>query len=342
MMAAVVLVNLFLAFPLIFQTYKHFGVTLTPMDVDDHLTLADKGPASMYPPFRYRVLAPLIVREMRVLPGYDIGTDFNESPTAKKDFFHFICLNFGLTLLASGVLFLYLRDFVRTGFAWLGSLLYVFSFTAVTTNYIPMSDPGCQLAIVTAIWFLHRRKPWAFALTCLIGVFAKETVLVVLVPWILIRAWSRRKDLVYLAWLAPSLVAYVAFTRLLPAPSDVPYYQASYLVGNLMRVFSPATYEKTFLFHLFLGYLPLCAAAAGFVLLRFRGVRVRVNPELALFVFLLWMGVVMGIGNNATRLAFMAFPALILFQVRVFEALAHYTFPGHFPLSFQDNSKDSG
>jgi hypothetical protein len=52
-----------------------------------------------------------------------------------------------------------------------------------------------------------------------------------------------------------------------------------------------------------------------------RGVRVAVNRELWVFFGLLVLGVAMDIGNNAPRLAFMAFPAVALFQTKVMEAL---------------------
>ena len=72
-----------------------------------------------------------------------------------------------------------------------------------------------------------------------------------------------------------------------------------------------------------LGHLPLIAAFAAFVWLRLaRGVRVRLNPELAVFFLLLWLGIVMRIGNNAGRVAFMASPAAVLFEARVLQALA--------------------
>jgi hypothetical protein len=47
------------------------------------------------------------------------------------------------------------------------------------------------------------------------------------------------------------------------------------------------------------------------------------NPELFLFFLLIWLGITMGIGNNTGRLAFMAFPAVILFEAGVLQAVAN-------------------
>jgi hypothetical protein len=326
--AGVLVLNALLAFPLLYQTYKHFGETLTPWDIEENLALVDQGPGALEAPFRYRVLAPLVVKAMRALPGYAIEIDFQGGAQAKEDFFHFLALNFGITVLASGLLFLYLLRYARPGFAYAGSLLYLFSFYAVTVNYLPMSDAACHLALIGAVLCFERRRFWALALVSLVGVFAKETLLIVMVPWIFMSVFSDRKRLVYLAALVPAALAYLLFTRLSPAPAvaesvtGIRYYEPGYLLRNLAGFLNPSLYDRSFLFHILLANLPFLAAAVAYAGLRLKGRGVAVPPELAVFFFLLWLGMTLGIGNNAGRVAYMAFPAIVLFKVRVLEALA--------------------
>jgi hypothetical protein len=325
--AGVLILNALLVFPVLYQTYKHFGETLTPWDIEENLALADRGPGELEAPFRYRVLAPLAVKAMRVLPGYGIEIDFQGDAQAKEDFFHFLVLNFGITVLTSGLLFLYLLRYARPAFAYAGSLLYLFSFYVVAVNYLPMSDAACHLAIMGAVLCFEHRRFWAMALVSLVGVFAKETVLIVMAAWICMSVFSDKRRLVYLAALVPAAAAYIVFTRLSPPPAvtesitGIEYYEPGYVLRNLAGFLNPALYDRSFLFHTLLANLPFLAAAVAYAGLRLRGRKIAVNPELAVFFFLLWLGVTLGIGNNAGRVAYMAFPAIVLFKVRVLEAL---------------------
>jgi hypothetical protein len=71
----VLVLNALLAFGMLYQTYKHYGPEQAPMDTATFMTMAEEGPAAVHPPFRYRVLTPMIVRAMDVLPGYGIAVD---------------------------------------------------------------------------------------------------------------------------------------------------------------------------------------------------------------------------------------------------------------------------
>ena len=74
-----VLLNALLAFPLLYQSYKHYDAGLTPWDVGAYMEMVER-PGDFEPPFRYRVLAPALVKAMRILPGYDIPVDFTDDP----------------------------------------------------------------------------------------------------------------------------------------------------------------------------------------------------------------------------------------------------------------------
>lgn len=319
----VLVLNALLAFPVLYQTYKHFSAEQTPMDVGDYMAMVEEGPEGTHPPFRYRVLAPLLVRAMSVLPGYGISVDFSSDPEQRRIFFHFLALNFALLVLASGLLFLYLRARVPPVFAWAGSLLYLFSFFTLTTGFIPMTDAVCQLAIIAAILLFDKKKPLAFLATCLVGVFAKETLLIVLVPWIFVHAVGDWRRLRYLALLLPALAAYLALTRWFPAEPVYAFYDPLHVLAGFARIMDPHLYSRTFLFHTVLGHLPLLAAFAAWAWLRWgRGVRLPLNRGLWVFFALLFLAIAMDIPGNAGRVAFMAFPALALFQARVMEGLA--------------------
>jgi hypothetical protein len=159
----VVLVNALLAFPILYQSYKHYDAKLTPWDVNAYMTMVE-NPGDFEPPFRYRFLAPAVVKAMRILPGYDVQVAFTEDPGVKKDYFHFSLLNFGITALVSGMVFLYLGRRLRPAYAYLGSLFYLLSFYTVVTNVIPMADTSCHLAIMGCILLFESEKPFWFAL----------------------------------------------------------------------------------------------------------------------------------------------------------------------------------
>ncbi len=315
----VLVLNTLLAFTVLYQTYKHYSPEQAPMDTSIYLTMAQEGPTAVGDPFRYRVLTPLLVRAMNGLPGYAIAVDFTTDPAVQKTFFHFVLVNFAFTVLASVLLFLWLRTHVPDLFAWAGSLLYLFSFHVLTANNLPMTDAACHLAIIAAILFFEKRMAWAFAVTCFIGVFAKETLLVVLVLWIAVHAVGEWKRLRWLALLLPALAAYLALTRLMPMESVAQtYYDPAFVLAGILRVFDPALYTRSFLFHAVLAQLPLLVAFLAWGWLRWgRGVTVPAGRGLWVFFALLLLGIAMDIGNNAGRVAFMAFPAVALFQARV-------------------------
>jgi hypothetical protein len=320
----VVLLNALLAFPVLYLIYKHFNPAYTPWDINSYMTMAAQGPYLLEPPFRYRYLVPMLVRGMRVLPGYPIPVVFSADPSVRNDFFHFALLNFCVAVSTSGLIFLYLKNRLRPTFAYLGSLLYLFSFFSVIANFIPMTDAGCHLAIISCVLLMEKERPFAFMAVCLVGVFIKETLLVVLPLWILVQSFSDRRRLFYLAYAAPAATAYLIVTRLYPAPSSFPYYHSSFLLKNVLHAFSPSQYGGLFFFHLFLLHLPLLVSFLIFLYFKVsgKGKNLKINPELFLFFFLLWLGIVMGIGDNADRLAFMVFPAIIYFEAMILQAVA--------------------
>jgi hypothetical protein len=320
----VCVLNALLAFPVLYQTYKHYGLAEAPMDTASYMTLAESGPEAIHPPFRYRLLTPLLARAIDFAPGYPIAIDFTTDAGRQRLFFHFLLVNFALTIAASALLFLWLRGRVESTWAWIGSLLYLFGFFTVTSNLIPMADAGCHLAIIAALLCLDRNRPLAFLITALAGVFAKETVVIVLAAWIFVQAIGDWKKLRRLALLAPAVGAYLVVSRLVyPATAEYGFYDPGYVLSGFLRVLDPRTYGRSFLFHAVLGNLPLIAALAGWIGLRGRrGGRVPVDRELWVFFALLGLGVAMGIGNNAARLAFMAFPAVTLFEARVSREIA--------------------
>jgi tetratricopeptide (TPR) repeat protein len=179
-----------------------------------------------------------------------------------------------------------------------------------------------HLAIIAAILLLDAKKHVAFALTVLVGVFAKETLLIVLALWIAVHAVGEWKQLRRLALLLPGLVAYLALTRLMPAEAVHAFYDPAFVLAGLLRVFDPSLYTRGFLFHAVLSQLPLLAAFLAWAWLRWRrGVFIPVNRGLWVFFALLLLGIAMDIGNNAARVAFMAFPAVALFQARVMRSV---------------------
>ncbi len=340
----IAVLNVLLAFPLLYALYKHYDDAQAPMDTVAFMQMAEEGPASVPSPVRYRLLTPALVQAMQVLPGYGIPVDFTTDPATQKTFFHFLILNFAFTVAASALLFLWLGRRVRAPFAWAGSLLYLFSFSVVTANLIPMSDAACHLAIIAALLCLDRAGISARVLFAVIGIFgalAKEAWFLVLAPWIVVSSWAGgdRKRLNTLLWMLPALCAFALAVWCIPqgggqgagSMGDAYLGPEAYdrVSGgwNLLRVFRPGFWDRSFVFHTLLANLPLLAALVAWAWMRWRPaislrVRVPMNAELLLFPLLLVFGIALGIGNNAARLAFMAFPAAALLQARVLEALS--------------------
>lgn len=320
----VFILNLLLAFPLFYTTYKQYDEKVTPWDTRFYMGIVEHGPASQDPPFRFRILTSLAVTAMRPLPGYDIPIDFSDDPGVKRDFFHFVVLNGFLTVLTSALLFVWLRRRVSAGYAWAGSVMYLFSFYTIICGFIPMADPACHLGILAGVFAFEARKPWLFALACLIVTFAKDAGLITLLAWVLAYSLSDRRNLVYLLWGVPALAAWYAAHKLFPGPLVYTYYSPTFLFGNLFAAFRPSAYGITGLFQVVLAQLPFLVAGAGWLWLRFRGAAVRefLEPGLLLFPALWWLGMTLDIWTNTGRFIFLAFPVLTLFQVRVMREYA--------------------
>jgi hypothetical protein len=281
-------------------------------------------PGQYEPPFRYRCLAPIIVRAMRALPGYNVEVDYTGDPVEKKDYFHFTLLNYAMTILISGLLFLYLKEKLGPLYAYAGSLLYLFSFYTVVINYIPMGDTACQLAVMVCVLLIERRKPFWFTLACLIGVFAKETLLVVMIPWIFSQALGNRdwRRLRYLLYMLPGALAYLAATRMFPAKAGYDYYTPGFVLRRVFEVFLPSTWNASLVFHVLVAQTPLWAAFGLYFWMKrnWKTPLPRLNPELLVFPFLIWLGIAIDINNSTGRVSALSFPALILFQAGVVKA----------------------
>src|SRR5690606_31223269 len=173
------------------------------------------------------------------------------------------------------------------------------------------------------IFAFEARRPLLFALACLFVTFAKEAGLIVLLGWVSVHALRDRRQLVYLLWGVPALAALYAVHKLFPGPMVYGYYKPGFMFGNVLAVFRPSAYGRTGFFHVVLAHLPLLAAFAGWGWLRWRGAgRGLMEVGLLLIPALWWMGMMMDLWTNTGRFIFLAFPAIILFQVRVMREYA--------------------
>jgi len=341
---AVAVLNALLAFPILYSLYKHYDDAQTPMDTVEFMAMAENGPSAAPSPIRYRLLTPVLVKAMALLPGYNIAVDYTNDAAIQETFFHFLLINFFFTVATSALLFFWLQRRVPTPYAWASSLLYLFSFNVVTANLIPMSDAACHLAIIAALLCLDRAGLASRAALALIGVLgglAKETWFLVLAPWVVLAPalGGLAPRLRLLAWMLPALAAFAAVVLWLPqgsadagAASFVGAVGDTYLGADAhlrvkngwdtWRVFHLDTYSRSFVFHTVLAHMPFVLALAGWGWLRGRGVRMILNRTLWIFPALLAFGIALGIDNNAGRLAFMAFPAVALFQAQVLREYA--------------------
>jgi hypothetical protein len=320
---AVFVLNGLLAFPVAYQSYKQYDVHVAAWDVNEYMGMVEHGSAQSVLPFRFRLLSSWVVSAMRPLPGYDVAVDFTTDPALKRDFFHFVLLTSLLSVLVSALLFVHLRRKVPAGYAWMGSMLYLFSFYTVSCGFIPMADAACHLAILSGVMAFERRRPVLLGLICLVGAFAKETSVIVLISWIAAHGLFDRRKLWYLLAVAPALTLYLILHRYFPGPLEYNYYRPGFMITNVFAVFRPSAYGITGLFHVILAQLTLLAAGAAWLWMRLRGgsfagMRVAYgDPALLLIPFLWWLGMTMDLFNNTGRFIFMAFPAIVLFEARV-------------------------
>lgn len=164
-------------------------------------------------PFRYRVFTPFLARLMP-LPPAGLLRYFDLTPE------RLITYRFGMVnllgLALSGLLLIQLCAAFSFEAPWslLGALLFYTSFPVVNGAGAPMTDAWAYAFILLGLVAAVRGSMVWLMLASLVGMFAKETTLM-LVPAVLLLADAPRVKLRKLAALVPGIVVYVIFRQAL-------------------------------------------------------------------------------------------------------------------------------
>ena len=180
--------------------------------------------AQIIKPFRYRVFTPYMAR-LVPLPPHGLLRYFDITPD-KIVQYHFAVANL-LGLALSGMLLIALCESFGLAAPWgmLGALLFLTSLTVVNSAGAPMTDAWAYAFLLLGLVAAIRGSMAWLSLASLVGMFAKETTLL-LVPAVLLLADPPRAKLMKLAALIPGVVGYAIFRHACSAggysfPSDV-------------------------------------------------------------------------------------------------------------------------
>ncbi len=246
-----------------------------------HYFFMSENPSNMSdvkPPFKYRVLTPLLVSAIK-------------SATNLPTWRAFYVLNYFALFFSSVILYLFLR---RLKFNEVLSLIGVSIFLS---NYIIVGlsvflvDPLFFLFYIAGIYFILKKK-FRYTLLCLIvGIFNKETILL-LIPYYLVIRFSP-----YIAYTLFSIFIpyflwfrkYVAYTSYLEELITNPIRKIIYAATSfsLLWILAPFGYKNA---------NPFIKKSVFFL------------P----FVFSLWL-----LATNLDRMTFLSFPVLIPLVLQV-------------------------
>jgi hypothetical protein len=194
-------------------------------DIAQYLAMYEGVPLDeVQAPYRYRVVVPWAARAVPVPPDVLFS---RPDPTGERPtLFRFAALN--LVGLAAAAWFLFLM-MLRLGFSApesvIGGALFLCCLQPLTIGTLPLVDAWSYALLAGCLFALVRgRLSLLFALFS-VGLFTKETILLVPVAALLLPA-SRRDRMRQLAAFAPALVAYLLF-RLVWFPADGLYSVAS-------------------------------------------------------------------------------------------------------------------
>lgn len=266
----------------------------------------------MIPPFCYRPLAPLLASCLP-LPSL-----------AAINVLNILCLATSLLLLDR--IFRVTR--VNARGATIGMLLFVLSFPVFYYGTIGFIDPVAVLVVTAAVYWSLRRRWALLGVTLVLGVAVKETnAFIALAP--LLYAWSRRECHRHLAWQTVFFVSLAAGTALVIRLSFPFPNQGFFWIPRLQSVFENLARIRTYL-SLGLTIGPhLAVAAIGAIRNRPRLVRWDSNDRFFLagtsMVFALYTYSIFTAYTDG-RIIWVAYPFLIPFAVRQFQALSSHGF----------------
>lgn len=329
----VFLLNLFLFFSLFYITYKRYDVVHFGQGDLSYFELVKNPLNPQYletPKERYRILTPLCVKMMRVIPVYHTEIQAKLAPQDQAIFFHYLLFNFVVLALVSALYFYVAQAHYgfSPGLSYLGTLLFLLSFHTVRSGFISIDAPLTHFFILLGLLCRQFEKWGWFVAVSVLGVLQKESVVLVLGIVFFLefvfkhRTWNQVKWLLLLG--IPTGV-YVGFVHLFPVTTLGHDLSSGGLLANSLLVLDPRTYTLQFMVNAFLGYgtLLFCLGLHAVLAFKHKPIGASLWPLLA-FPALLGVSMVLAIGGgNEGRVAFYAFPAYWLYQLQILKAFFH-------------------
>ena len=174
--------------------------------------------------WRYRIvtteLAKLVPAQVERLLQRDI-TPY------RRAHIHFAVVNLGFLTLTGLLFFAYCRYLIsNVSLAVLGAVIFLTSRTNVQSAGAPMVDPGAFFFLLLGMWAILQRRPLWLFIAMLIGVFTKETTLLLWpLLWLADHVDTRQK-LLWSALLIPGTLAFLIFRFILyPDPGGSSFFE---------------------------------------------------------------------------------------------------------------------
>jgi hypothetical protein len=207
-------------------------------DIRGYVAIQRGDPISeVAPPFRYRVLTPLLARAVPAPPASLFRDRRNLDD--RTVVFRFAVVN-TVGLAAAAWFLLLLMD--AMGFEpWqslVGSLLFLGSFQILLAATLPRVDAWGYAFLVGCLWALVSGRPVLLLAMFSLGMFNKETILLVPLAVLLLKQ-PRRARIVQFGCLIPGLVAYFVF-RVLLLPAEWPLYSTASTSKFVAELFGSA------------------------------------------------------------------------------------------------------
>jgi hypothetical protein len=227
---------------------------------------------------------------------------------ARRAHIHFAVVNLGFLTLTGLLFFAYCRHLI--GNVWLAVLGAVIFLTCRTTQsaYSPLVDASAFFFLLLGMWAILRRRPFLLFMAMLIGVFAKETTLLLWPLLWLADHIATRQKLLLSALLIPGTVIYLIWRFVLDVDPDPagPYFfnieQARNLVEQLHGMLTPNGFiDIVSSFNLF--WIPAVVAA----------LRLSYPSILRRWLWFvpLIMAMIVFLGGSYGRILFLTFPVII-------------------------------
>jgi hypothetical protein len=271
-----------------------------------------EGSESEPGPFRYRVVVPSVAAAIpdAVINALSARKRVVGSRAAAK----LLLTNFVFLTLCGFAVWALLKQFAFSDTdALLGSLLFYASRIVVQYGGVPMVDAASWFFLAGAIAMLLAERYWAFAILVLIGMFVKETILLLIPFCALVPGRSRGFYVRAAVILTGVLGAYTIFrTNSTVAHSIVPSVSAS--ITDLPSMLGYAEQDRMKRWFSLGGLLQLVSAFGPLWILAWLG-RSAINHDRVLRRWLLVLPVMLmalfWTGANISRLLFLAFPVIV-------------------------------